>query len=396
MIEPTHASLLTRVLAGAQLNAHELASLGSLGPPAKALMALPPGQRPLKAYDLLLAAGLSADDIAALTGVAANRPKWLPDSPRLSPVHGATLFDKQIEPLAFLVEGLIARGYCALLAGRPKSGKSWLGLQLAEALDTGAAFLGRTTSAARVLYCALEDGERRIRQRLHQRHWRPAQAHFVYGALQPFDGAGEGIDQLMRAADAFDLVVVDTLIATLTSRTDERDNTSMAAIMNRIATWAHEREKAIVVVHHTRKGESEDPFEMIRGAGAIRGAYDVGLVLQRKPKEAEAVLSIECRDFDAFDMTVKFDAAQGWSYEGAGEQIQRIRAGRAVVRALGSLGDGATTTQIAEHLRITPQAAREQLNLAERQGLVRHERDEAAKGKAPFRWFLATSAEQGA
>jgi RecA-family ATPase len=304
----------------------------------------------------------------------------------LSIVNGAELYERQFEPRKFVVDGLIKRGDCVLLAGRPKSGKSWLLLQLAQAIDTGKPFLGRATTKCSVLYLALEDGAQRIHERQHIRKWKPEAACFAFGMLPLSD---DGLDQLRNAAHAFDVVVIDTLRAACGAGVDENDNAEMGAIVQSLADYAHTECKTILISHHTRKGDAEDAFDLIRGAGAIRGAYDVGVVIQRKPKEAEAILRVESRDVEADDMTIKFEGVTGWSYEGDGAKIDDIRAGKRVVTALQELGDDQTKKEIAQHLGISESGAHQQLLGAEREGLVIRRKDSTAKGrKAADLWSL--------
>ena len=182
----------------------------------------------------------------------------------LDAISGAELYDKQYPPREFIVDGLVKRGDLVLLAGRPKSGKSWLLLQLAQAVDTGARFLGRETARAKVLFIALEDGERRVHERLHIRGWRPAEAHFAFD-LFPLGGAG--LQQLKYAAQAFDVVIVDSFRAAL-GAADECDNGLMAQLVQSLADHAHDTGKVIVIAHHTRKAGAEDPFETVRGASS--------------------------------------------------------------------------------------------------------------------------------
>jgi Mrp family chromosome partitioning ATPase len=54
----------------------------------------------------------------------------------------------------------------AILAGKPKTGKSWLALNLALAAASGGEFLNTELAAIKVAYLALEDSERRLRERL--------------------------------------------------------------------------------------------------------------------------------------------------------------------------------------------------------------------------------------
>ena len=307
----------------------------------------------------------------------------------LSIVNGAELYEKQFEPRRFIVDGLIKFGDCVLLAGRPKSGKSWLLLQLAQAVDSGMMFIGKPTTQAPILYLALEDGDRRIHERQHVRKWKPKRAAFGFGILPLNEG---GMDQLQNAAQGYEVIVIDTLRAACGAGVDENDNAAMGEIMQNLANFAHTSQKTIIVTHHTRKGESEDAFDLIRGAGAIRGAYDVGIVIQRKQNETEAVLRVESRDVEADDMTIKFEGATGWSYEGDGARINDIRAGRRVVAALREMGDEQKLDDIAAHMEITKQAAHKQLIGAEREKLVARRSQPAASGKTKPHdvWRLVT------
>lgn len=93
------------------------------------------------------------------------------------------LFEQPLEPVEYLVDGLLAPGLY-ILGGSPKVGKSWMALQLCLAVCNGKAFLGHKTTQAEVLYLALEDGP----QRLHGR------------ALRLADTAPEGLHLCHRAA----------------------------------------------------------------------------------------------------------------------------------------------------------------------------------------------------
>lgn len=71
------------------------------------------------------------------------------------------LYEHPLEPMACLVDGLLAPGLY-ILGGSPKVGKSWMALQLCLAVCGGKAFLGRATRKSEVLYLALEDGPQRL------------------------------------------------------------------------------------------------------------------------------------------------------------------------------------------------------------------------------------------
>ena len=59
----------------------------------------------------------------------------------------------------------------SVLAGPPKVGKSWLALQFAQAVASGGMALGFPVEFGRVLYLALEDPSRRLKERMVKQNW---------------------------------------------------------------------------------------------------------------------------------------------------------------------------------------------------------------------------------
>lgn len=337
-------------------------------------------------------AGIAADTPLSVNGhgpgMISPRSELLIPQPRAL----ADLLKQQFDPLSFLVDGILARGHLAMLGGRPKSGKSWLALQLAQAVDTGAPFLGRTTQQGRVLYVALEDGERRVHQRCNLLRWQPQDAAVLFNIAR-FDGdggPGPGVAQIAQLATTYQLVIIDTLIATLSGRANENDNTTMGAIVNELARIAHDADSAILLIHHTSKGAAENVFDLLRGASALRGGYDVGMMLERKQNEREALLHLESRDVDCASLTIRqSDNGAGWETLGNGAEIVTIRAGRRIVEAIHEHGEGLTAEELAVAIGTSPQTVRQQLTVAEGNGLVRREKARrSGSGKAPDAWYL--------
>ncbi len=304
----------------------------------------------------------------------------------------------ETKPLDFLVDGLLARGHLAMLGGRAKSGKSWLLAQLAHALDSGRPFLGRATQPARVLYLALEDKADRLKQRAQALDWTFNQTCGRF-QIAPLNGAygalGPGLEYIERQASGFDAILIDTLIAALGGNISENDNTAMGAIANELSDIAHGLNCAILVVHHVGKGMSDDVFNLLRGASALRGAYDVGLLLDRKQGEREAVLHVEARDFEAQALTLRQkEGGNGWDVVGEGREITRIRAGRRVIEALADFENGASMEELAEVLGIQKPAIFKQLKRAERDGHVRVISEESspdASGRPTMIWALTSA-----
>ena len=128
-----------------------------------------------------------------------------------------------------------------------------------------------------------------------------------------------------------------------------------------------------------------------RGASALRGGYDVGIIMQRKQGEREAVLHMESRDLDPSSLTIRQAVnGAGWECLGSGGEIEKIRAGRAVVEGLRLHGDGLTAEELAELLDKAKPTVHKQLKLAERDGIVvRQKRPSDGKGRPADVWLLA-------
>ena len=302
----------------------------------------------------------------------------------------AALVSQDFPPQQFLVDGLIPAGQLVMLGGRGKAGKSWLVLQLVAAIDCGSPFLGRATQHGRVLYLALEDGRRRMNQRPKVMNWTPSPRVDIAFNVDNFDGGGEGLAHVRDAiaGGGYDLVVIDTLVKTLSASADENNNTEMGAICNALADMAHDSGATILIVHHTSKGAAET-FGNIRGASAIRNAYDVGMMLDRRHGEKQATLHVESRDFDAADMSIKqSDNGAGWEYLGAVAEVAEMAAGRVGVADLMTAGNGSTTAEIAAATGKTSQAVRGIMQTAAKHFLVVNKLDKVKGKKAVDRWYL--------
>lgn len=82
-----------------------------------------------------------------------------------SSITARDLQQTNFPPVKWVVQNLIPEGL-TLFAGKPKLGKSWLALQMGLAVATDSEVLGRPVSSGHVLYIALEDNYRRLKQRL--------------------------------------------------------------------------------------------------------------------------------------------------------------------------------------------------------------------------------------
>ena len=109
---------------------------------------------------------------------------------------------------------------------------------------------------------------------------------------------------------------------------------------------AHERGIAIVVIHHVRKMEADDPFDMVSGTNGLTGAADTILVLKRQ--SGNVTLFARGRDIDEKETACRFDKGTcRWTLLGEAGEVRSSVERSAVIEALRDAGEaGMHTSEI--------------------------------------------------
>lgn len=113
----------------------------------------------------MLERGLTIEEILHEDGQPLEIPAEVP--PMLPTVSATDLQKKEIPPIRWVVQDLVAAGL-TVLASPPKFGKSWMAMCLCLSVAMGGRFLGYRCYKCGVLYMALEDGERRLKSRMEK------------------------------------------------------------------------------------------------------------------------------------------------------------------------------------------------------------------------------------
>lgn len=81
--------------------------------------------------------------------------------------------------------------------------------------------------------------------------------------------------------------------------------------MTKLKAFGDKYNIGILVVHHTRKLESSDTFDMISGTQGLLGAADGAFVMQKEKRtENKAVLEISGRDQQEQKLHLRFDVSR--------------------------------------------------------------------------------------
>ena len=209
-------------------------------------------------------------------------------------------FKKMKEPL---IEGLLRREEVMNIVAAPKTGKSWLVLQLAIALATGCQWLGRDCTKSNVLLIDNELHPETESSRLnHVAHTMGFTRDDLNG-LEFFlqRGGAKSLYELPEQLKAkteesghYDVIIIDALYKALPRDVDENSNGQITGIYNQIERIAWEQKAAIILVHHTSKGNqaNKSVTDVGSGAGAQSRAPDTHLAL--RPHMVPGVISVSC------------------------------------------------------------------------------------------------------
>jgi hypothetical protein len=235
-------------------------------------------------------------------------------------VTAADLMAMEFAPIKWVVPGYIPEGL-TLLAGSPKIGKSWMALGLALAVAGGGkAFDEIECEPGRVLYLALEDNFRRIKSRLQYMGVRSAPTALDIMTTWPTVDE-DCVPQLELWLDQNPdarLVVVDVFAKIKSSKGGNRPQYDVdykdVTALQRLAI---DRSIAIILVHHTRKMESEDPFDAVSGTRGLTGSADSTFVLTRATGQSRPALYGRGRDIEEIEREMEFNPGNGhWTVAG--------------------------------------------------------------------------------
>jgi len=279
--------------------------------------------------------------------------------------------------LHWVVHDILPAGL-TLLAGKAKIGKSWLAYNIALAVANGDTAFGRyQTGQAEVLYLALEDNRRRLKKRmgiiLGADRPAPAGLHFHIEWPRIDDGGLQALDQWLTDHRSVRLVIVDTF-GKIRGKPD-RDKGIYAqdvADLSVLAKLAHAHNIALVLVHHTRKADASDIFDMVSGSMGMTGTADTNMVLTRARGENGGILALTGRDIENdSDLAMAFDKATGsWTVLGEARQVVGSVTEQKILQVLEIAGEPITRKEIIESTGLTLDSVKSALRRMRQRGLV--------------------------
>ncbi len=221
------------------------------------------------------------------------------------------LQEKELKPITYYVEKILPQGL-TILCSAPKTGKSWMALDMCISICNGRQFLKYNTKKAGCLYLALEDSQNRLKERMNKLlNGENAPLNLLY-SIECDKLQGTLIHQLeliLKKKPQIKVIVIDTLQKI---RGESKSNNIYANDYNdlsEIKKFADKNELCIVVIHHTKKGGFiTDIFEKVLGTNGITGTADTTWIINKQKRfEDETTLSVVGRDVELNEYIVNFD-----------------------------------------------------------------------------------------
>lgn len=216
----------------------------------------------------------------------------------LKTISMTELYDMVYPPRMPVVEGLFYAG-TYLFVGAPKVGKSFFMAQLGYHVSMGIPLWDYPVNQGTVLYLALEDDYGRLQKRLSRMFGLESTEnfHFATRSKSLSEGLEEQLTQFVKEHKDARLIIIDTLQKVREVGGDKFSYASDYDIVTKLKRFSDEHGICLLVVHHTRKLESADSFDMISGTNGLLGAADGAFVMQKEKRtENKAVFEVAGRD----------------------------------------------------------------------------------------------------
>jgi len=256
----------------------------------------------------------------------------------------AELWQREFKPIKMIITPILPEGV-TLLVSAPKIGKTRLAGQLALATASGGYALNHKdtlVNKTKVLFMALESGDRRAQKDLKQMIENPPDGLFIVTEWPRLnDGGATALEQWLDDNPDCTLVIIDTVAKVRDSNHGSNgfmytaDYEAGAAIKS----IADKRGISILLLHHANKmnDDGKDLMDTVSGSTGVTGSVDHILFLKRNRLEEDGLMTLISRDFEdrQFAMTFKDGlwtligqpdeaAGEGWRGDGSSNARSEI------------------------------------------------------------------------
>jgi hypothetical protein len=196
----------------------------------------------------------------------------------------------------------------------------------------------------------LEDNERRLQRRLNQllpTGYRPERLFYDITCRRLDGGLLDDLREWIERVPNPRLITIDVLNRV---KPQQRGNESLydydVRCLEGLQALAAEFGIGILIIHHTRKAEADDPFDCVSGSIGLTGTADTTLVLARDSQGT--TLYGRGRDIEEVEVAMSFDRTTGhWTLLGEAADVRRTDQRVTLLKALRDAGEPMTPADLA-------------------------------------------------
>ncbi len=171
-----------------------------------------------------------------------------------------------------------------ILASPPKTGKTYLSIQMALAVSTkNSNFLGYSCNFAKVLYFSNETNEFEIQSRLKRLKINKCDnINFSFDRKMKLQEIEEEILRAKKTLKEKILVVIDTFQnLEYHQKHDNNNYQDIYSVINEFMRISEQKNTSFLLIHHLNKNKNENIFNSINGSIALTGATETNIVLDK-------------------------------------------------------------------------------------------------------------------
>ena len=194
------------------------------------------------------------------------------DPAYLNTVSMNELYENVYQSRPYIIDGLLCMG-TYLFVGAPKVGKSFLMAQLAYHVSMGLPLWNYQVHKGIVLYLALEDDYSRLQERLFRMFGINGtdNLYFAIYAKQLNSGLEDQLQKFVREHSDIRLIIIDTLQKIREAGSEKLSYASDYEVVGKLKQFGDRNNLCLLLVHHTRKQQADDKFDMISGTNGLLG-----------------------------------------------------------------------------------------------------------------------------
>lgn len=317
---------------------------------------------------------LTDPDIAKIILIN-KKPDWLPKL-----IDANELANIEIPDTNYIVDNLLPEG-ANLFVGKPKEGKSVIGMNIALAVAHGGKLFSYFNANKNgVLYLSYEDSLARLKKRINimkkidYLETLPANLYFP---LEPYDfpvldeNGLKILEGYLENNKDIRLIIIDTLGRGIDPKVYAKGVTYAGeyGYNSLLHRFAHKNHISLLIIHHTRKAPAENDFDEILGTTGIGGAMDNVFIL--KKVSGNYIFHVRGRDVEEKEYRIKrVEESYSWVIEGENESLKLTEEKKEIVDLLTDSNEVMKSGQIAKALGKKVPNISKHIKALEKEGIV--------------------------